>query len=694
MSDFIDNPDDQMDPMDYAMSTGDIDSIMQEYGFKYEGQSTLGGRRHWTKQLKHGIVLSVIDDPEHNNVNFRKLKRNRGSGDSFPYTVMRGSNTCSNPVDVRSILSKMQESVEDDDDIDPIEYAVDTVSVDSILKSCGFVKGDGEMVFSANYPPLNQEWTDWWTASTARGKTCNAQVYANSGNVYVSLYSRNGAHQSTACFPPHAYGNMRGYLQRLTKTGKVAESGEDDDLDPKAYINQTLDPSAVLKEFGFKQVAPAFRTMEVPEGSNPKLWERKKGTKLERVSYCDDVECNRLSTIRYNRYRLYPKNPHNPGSWIEGSYIYGVRKLRAILSSLTEGEELVHRLLDADPDAFEPKGELDRYLPNRCPNCGSGELSDADAKTGERGCYVCGIDFNPVRPDAWDADPDRLLGPQGFRIKESDEDDIDPSSYVSDLPDRKQALKSLVNNKRCTQAQAVEYAIMCAEEVLFIWEEAHPKDDRPRKAIEAAREWLAEPTEARREAADSAAADAYYAAAAAAHAAAYYAAAAASATSSVDYCWCARRAELWADKALKNYKKCKNIREEQEDDPDDPKNAMPSILDRIEPPRISISFSKITPESSANGDCSETGWEDEEGVSVEAWDDQSTVDCAFSFLRDEGAVHASSSNFHKGVWYSTEWQYVDIHTGEQMERCFHLKGFTEQEELELFNRFKERKIWR
>jgi hypothetical protein len=99
--------------------------------------------------------------------------------------------------------------------------------------------------------------------------------------------------------------------------------------------------------------------------------------------------------------------------------------------------------------------------------------------------------------------------------------------------------------------QRVKYAILCAEEVLPIFEKEYPDDDRPRKAIEAARAWLKNPSSenarvaaAARAAANAAsaadAADAAYAAAyaaadaaasAAARAAAAYAAAAANAAS-------------------------------------------------------------------------------------------------------------------------------------------------------------------
>jgi len=80
--------------------------------------------------------------------------------------------------------------------------------------------------------------------------------------------------------------------------------------------------------------------------------------------------------------------------------------------------------------------------------------------------------------------------------------------------------------------QKVQYAIFAAEQVIDIYEKKYPTDDRPRKAIEAAKEYLAHPSVKNKTAADAAvyAAAAYaadaadadaYAAAAAAAAAAY-----------------------------------------------------------------------------------------------------------------------------------------------------------------------------
>ena len=90
-----------------------------------------------------------------------------------------------------------------------------------------------------------------------------------------------------------------------------------------------------------------------------------------------------------------------------------------------------------------------------------------------------------------------------------------------------------------TQKQRVAWAIYSAEQVLHIFEDKHPDDNRPRKAIEAAKAWLKDPSadavyaaayadaDAAAYAANAAANAAYaaYAAANAAHAAAYAAAA-------------------------------------------------------------------------------------------------------------------------------------------------------------------------
>ena len=45
-----------------------------------------------------------------------------------------------------------------------------------------------------------------------------------------------------------------------------------------------------------------------------------------------------------------------------------------------------------------------------------------------------------------------------------------------------------------THKQKVQYAVFAAEQVIKIFEDKYPDDDRPRKAIEAAKKWIKNPT--------------------------------------------------------------------------------------------------------------------------------------------------------------------------------------------------------
>jgi hypothetical protein len=87
------------------------------------------------------------------------------------------------------------------------------------------------------------------------------------------------------------------------------------------------------------------------------------------------------------------------------------------------------------------------------------------------------------------------------------------------------------------KTKCVQYAIFCAEQVIDIYEKKYPDDKRPRKAIEAAKEYLRTPNKKNNRAA--AAADAAYAAAdaatAAADSAANYAADAAATAAATAY---------------------------------------------------------------------------------------------------------------------------------------------------------------
>jgi len=80
-------------------------------------------------------------------------------------------------------------------------------------------------------------------------------------------------------------------------------------------------------------------------------------------------------------------------------------------------------------------------------------------------------------------------------------------------------------SRKLKRIDKVRYAVYAAKQVLGLFEEEYPNDDRPRKAIKAVEKYIKNPTKKNKEAADAAAYGAYgaYAACAAyaAHAAAY-----------------------------------------------------------------------------------------------------------------------------------------------------------------------------
>lgn len=108
--------------------------------------------------------------------------------------------------------------------------------------------------------------------------------------------------------------------------------------------------------------------------------------------------------------------------------------------------------------------------------------------------------------------------------------------------------------------------------------------------------------------------------------------------------------------------------------------------------RIVSTYSETTPESAEDGDCSDTGWIDEDGESCEPEDeDETAIDNAVRILRNAGVTEPSSSAFHPGLWYSTEPQVIDYSTGTEREESYHLKGFSEDEEREIYRRMTARR---
>jgi len=79
---------------------------------------------------------------------------------------------------------------------------------------------------------------------------------------------------------------------------------------------------------------------------------------------------------------------------------------------------------------------------------------------------------------------------------------LNVKAYVNDLPSRQAYLKPFVDGGTATKPQAVEYACLCAEGVLHILAE-YPEDGRLQEVLDAVAlaRWLADPTEANRQAA-------------------------------------------------------------------------------------------------------------------------------------------------------------------------------------------------
>jgi len=91
------------------------------------------------------------------------------------------------------------------------------------------------------------------------------------------------------------------------------------------------------------------------------------------------------------------------------------------------------------------------------------------------------------------------LGATLFRWSESYKDPYDAFEYKSEY--RKKLCivsNNIVIRILDTKLISVKWAVACAKHVLHIFEEKYPYDKRPRKAIEAASNWIKDPSEKNR----------------------------------------------------------------------------------------------------------------------------------------------------------------------------------------------------
>lgn len=120
---------------------------------------------------------------------------------------------------------------------------------------------------------------------------------------------------------------------------------------------------------------------------------------------------------------------------------------------------------------------------------------------------------------------------------------------------------------------------------------------------------------------------------------------------------------------------------------------------------IATAFTTVTPESAEAGDYASRGWEDKDGddIEVDVLDIEEQVDAsshtpvtdaivtkAVQWLDDHGATETSSTSFHPGVWYETEFE-ADYSSGEEKQEEFFLRNFTPEEERKIFDTFNRRR---
>jgi len=110
--------------------------------------------------------------------------------------------------------------------------------------------------------------------------------------------------------------------------------------------------------------------------------------------------------------------------------------------------------------------------------------------------------------------------------------------------------------------------------------------------------------------------------------------------------------------------------------------------------RIVITYQKIIPSDDEYDDVEdvEDGWKDEDGESMipdedEKEDDITAVDKAVEFLKNKiYTTEPSSSEFKIGIYYSSTDPDIDYSNSEETYYASHLKGFTPEEELEIYKK--------
>lgn len=101
--------------------------------------------------------------------------------------------------------------------------------------------------------------------------------------------------------------------------------------------------------------------------------------------------------------------------------------------------------------------------------------------------------------------------------------------------------------------------------------------------------------------------------------------------------------------------------------------------------RINVTYNNITPESAENGEFSESGFvhEDLEFDSMRE---------VIEYVIRQGICEASSTFFHAGIWYSTQFCIIDYGTGEQSQESYHLVNLPIRKQKRIYNYLKAKKV--
>lgn len=123
---------------------------------------------------------------------------------------------------------------------------------------------------------------------------------------------------------------------------------------------------------------------------------------------------------------------------------------------------------------------------------------------------------------------------------------------------------------------------------------------------------------------------------------------------------------------------------------DDVEFTTDNIYDIYPVRKIKVSYQKVTPESAEEGDISEQGWINEDGIDMEPLAEEieiglTAVIKAFQYLTNEGVSEYSNYPFTPGGWYSTSGN-IDPKDCAETIQSYHLCNFDEEEQKAIYEK--------